>query len=113
LIYRLSGDTFALHVDPGFARASGFRGPIMHGLCTYGYACRAAIKHLFPGEPERLARFRARFSRALYPGQPMQTQIWKIDDGRALLRTVNAETGEVVLDRGAVEWLDRGPTRDP
>ncbi|MGD2252591.1 MAG: SDR family NAD(P)-dependent oxidoreductase [Anaerolineales bacterium] len=105
LTYRLSGDTFALHVDPEFARASGFEGPIMHGLCTHGYACRAVIKHLFPGEPERLTRFRNRFSRPLYPGTPIKTQIWKLDEGKAIFRTLNATNDEVVLDRGMVEWL--------
>ena len=79
LIYRLSGDTFALHVDPDFSKASGFEGPIMHGLCTHGFACRAVIKHLFRGDPERLTRFRTRFSRPLYPGKPIKTQVWKID----------------------------------
>ena len=107
LVYRLSGDTFALHVDPDFARASGFAGPIMHGLCTYGFACRAVIKCLFPGEPERLSRFRVRFSRPLYPGAPIKTQIWQVEEGRALFKTLNAETGETVLDRGIVEWVSR------
>jgi len=107
LVYRLSGDTFALHVDPDFARMSGFEGPIMHGLCTLGFACRAVVKHLFPGEPERLTRLRNRFSKVVYPGDPIKTQIWKLDEGRAVFRTVNAETGAVVLDRGLVEWLSR------
>jgi NAD(P)-dependent dehydrogenase (short-subunit alcohol dehydrogenase family)/acyl dehydratase/putative sterol carrier protein len=105
LLYRLTGDIFALHVDPDFARASGFQKPIMHGLCTHGYACRAVIKHLFPGEPERMTRFRNRFSRTIYPGVPLKTHIWKISEGAALFRTVNAETDEVVIDRGLVEWL--------
>ena len=106
LLYRLSGDIFALHVDPGFAKASGFEMPIMHGLCTHGFACRAVVKHLFPGEPERIARFKNRFSRTLYPGVQIRTEIWKTDDTTAVFRTVNAETGEVVIDRGLVEWLD-------
>ncbi|AFM24350.1 SDR family oxidoreductase [Desulfomonile tiedjei] len=105
LLYRLSGDIFALHVDPDFAKASGFTKPIMHGLCTHGYACRAVIKHLFPGEPERMTRFRNRFSKTIYPGVPIKTQIWKLEEGRAVFRTVNTETGEVVIDRGLVEWL--------
>jgi acyl dehydratase len=105
LLYRMSGDIYKLHVDPEFAEASGFEKPIMHGLCTHGFACRAVIKHLFPGEPERMTRFRLRFSRPLYPGVPIKTQIWKIEEGKALFRTVNNETGEAVLDRGIVEWL--------
>ncbi len=125
LIYRLSGDTFALHVDPDFARMSGFDGPIVHGLCTHGYACRAVIKHLFPGEPERMTRFSNRFSRPIYPGTPITTQIWRMEEseasdaneaneanhandangGRALFRTINADTGDVVIDRGVVEWV--------
>ena len=110
LIYRLSGDTFALHVDAEFARSSGFEGPIMHGLCTLGFACRAVVKHLFPGEPERLVRLRNRFSRPLYPGRPIKTQIWRAEDGgdgvsRAFWRTVDVETGKAVMDRGIVEWV--------
>jgi len=106
LLYRLSGDIFQLHVDPGFAKASGFEQPIMHGLCTHGFACRAVIKHLFPGEPERMTRFRVRFSRTLYPGIPITTQIWKEKEGRAVFRTLNAENGEVVIDQGIVEWMN-------
>lgn len=112
LIYRLSGDIFALHVDPAFARASGFEKPIMHGLCTHGYACRAVIKHLFPGEPERMTRFRNRFSKPLYPGVPIRTQIWKIEEGKAFFRTINAQTGDVVIDRGIVEWMSREEMED-
>ncbi|MEW6670035.1 MAG: MaoC/PaaZ C-terminal domain-containing protein, partial [Thermodesulfobacteriota bacterium] len=107
LLYRLSGDIFQLHVDPDFAKANGFERPIMHGLCTHGYACRAVIKHLFPGEPERMTRFRTRFVKPLYPGAAIKTQIWKLEEGKALFRTLHAETGDVVIDRGVVEWLSR------
>jgi len=106
LLYRLSGDIFMLHVDPEFAKSVGFEKPIMHGLCTHGYACRAVIKHLFPGEPERIRRFRARFSRPLYPGVPFTTQIWKVSPGVAYFRTINPQTGDVVIDRGIVEWAE-------
>ncbi len=106
LLYRLSGDVFALHVDPEFAQSSGFEKPIMHGLCTHGYACRAAVKHLMPGAPERMTRFRVRFSRTLYPGVPIQTLIWKTDEGRAVFKVVNTDNGETVIDNGIVEWMD-------
>jgi NAD(P)-dependent dehydrogenase (short-subunit alcohol dehydrogenase family)/acyl dehydratase/putative sterol carrier protein len=107
LIFRLSGDTFQLHVDSEFARMAGFEKPIMHGLCTHGYACRALIETLIPGEPQKVRRLDCRFKRPLYPGVPIKTLIWKIDDGQALWRVVNAESAEVVMDNGIFEYGDR------
>ena len=107
LLYRLSGDTFQLHVDPEFAAQAGFQGPIMHGLCTYGFACRACIKALVPGEPEKVRRFLGRFSRPLYPGRPIATQIWKEEEGQACWRVINAESGEVVMDSGLLEYGEK------
>jgi acyl dehydratase/putative sterol carrier protein len=104
LLYRLSGDIFQLHVDPEFARMAGFEKPIMHGLCTHGFACRALIRALMSGEPERTRRLACRFARPLYPGTPVETLIWKAGDGRALWKTVNAETGEAVITHGIFEY---------
>jgi NAD(P)-dependent dehydrogenase (short-subunit alcohol dehydrogenase family)/acyl dehydratase/putative sterol carrier protein len=106
LIYRLSGDIFSLHVDPEFAKASGFEKPIMHGLCTHGFACRALIDKLIPGQPEKARRMACRFSKTLYPGIPIQTQIWETGDGQALWRTVNRDTGDIVIDNGIFEYGD-------
>jgi len=106
LIYRLSGDIFSLHVDPEFAKMSGFEMPIMHGLCTHGFACRALVDKLIPGEPEKARRMACRFSKTIYPGTPIQTRIWRIEEGRALWQTVNTETGDVIIDRGIFEYGD-------
>ncbi len=103
LLYRLSGDVFDLHVDPDFARMAGFEKPIMHGLCTHGYACRALIQSLTPGAPEKVRRMDCRFTKSLYPGVPIQTQIWKTGDGGAFWKTLNAQTGDVVIDKGVFE----------
>ena len=106
LLYRLSGDIFHLHVDPEFARMSGFDMPIMHGLCTHGFACRALIASLVPGRPELVRRLACRFSKTLYPGVPIKTLIWKTADGKAVWRTVNAENGQTVIDNGEFEYGD-------
>ncbi len=106
LLYRLSGDVFALHVDSEFAKMAGFEKPIMHGLCTYGYSCRALIKCLTPGEPEKVRRLKCRFSRPLYPGDPITIQIWKTEDNKAVWKTINTRTGEEVITNGIFEFGD-------
>jgi len=106
LLYRLSGDLFPLHADPDFAKMVGFEKPIMHGLCTHGYACRALIKSFVPREPEKVRRMTCRFTRALYPGEPIRTSIWKDGEGKALWQTINVKTGEVVIDKGLFEYGD-------
>jgi NAD(P)-dependent dehydrogenase (short-subunit alcohol dehydrogenase family)/acyl dehydratase/putative sterol carrier protein len=104
LIFRLSGDTFQLHVDAEFAKMAGFEKPIMHGLCTHGFACRALIQSLIPGEPEKARRLACRFTKPLYPGVPIKTLIWKTEQGQALWKVVNAETDDVVIDMGVFEY---------
>ena len=56
LIYRLSGDTNALHVDPDFAKAAGFPRPVLHGLATFGVAGHALLKAVCGYDPARLDR---------------------------------------------------------
>lgn len=104
LIYRLSGDAFPLHVDPEFARMAGFEKPIMHGLCTHGFACRALMASLTPGKPEQVRRLACRFTKTLYPGDPIRTLIWKVAEGKAVWRTINGRTGETVIDNGVFDY---------
>ena len=106
LLYRLSGDIFQLHVDQEFAALAGFERPIMHGLCTHGFACRALIQSLIPGRPEQVRRMDCRFSKPLYPGDPIKTLIWKEAEGHALWRVVNVQTGEIVIDLGRFDYGD-------
>ncbi len=104
LLYRLSGDLFSLHADPDFARLAGFEQPIMHGLCTYGYACRNLVDCLIPGAPEKARRMFGRFSKSLYPGTPIDIQIWKTGEQEVVWRVVNADTGDVIIDMGEFEF---------
>lgn len=106
LLYRLSGDIFPLHADPEFAKMSGFEKPIMHGLCTHGYACRTLIDNLIPGEPEKARRMVCRFSKTIYPGTPIKILIWKTGEGTAVWQVVNPLNNEIVINMGEFEYGD-------
>ncbi len=80
-IYRLSGDLNPLHLDPEAAKRGGFDRPILHGLCTYGFAARTVVNELLGGDVARLKEFSARFSDVVYPGDTLTTEGWKSGDG--------------------------------
>jgi acyl dehydratase len=103
-IYRLSGDLNPLHIDPDLARCAGFERPILHGLCSYGVACRAIIDALLGGDPDRLRRFDARFSAPVFAGDTLVTEIWHEGDGQAAFRVRAAERDLIVLSNGLVCW---------
>jgi len=86
-LYRLNGDLNPLHVDPNFAGMGGFLRPILHGLCTYGYAAKAIVLNACDGDAARFKEFSARFSGVVYPGDTLVTEGWKDKGGRYLIRS--------------------------
>lgn len=99
LLYRMSGDRNPLHSDPGFARAAGFPNPILHGLCTYGIARKTATDTVLAGDATRVAGFRARFARVLFPGETLRVRIWRMNDRLALTVTaVERDDAPVLAD---------------
>ena len=51
ILYRLSGDRNPLHIDSNMAEMGGFKQPILHGLCFYGYSARAIVEKICKGDP--------------------------------------------------------------
>ncbi|MGD8760935.1 MAG: MaoC/PaaZ C-terminal domain-containing protein [Desulfobacteraceae bacterium] len=99
-LYRLSGDLNPLHLDPEAAKRGGFDRPILHGLCTYGFATRSIVNGLLDGEVTRLKEFKARFSNVVYPGDTLTTQGWKTEGGYII--QVNTESAVAISNAMAI-----------
>lgn len=97
LLYRLNGDRNPLHADPAVAARAGFERPILHGLATYGMACRAVLAAGY--DAESIRTFDARFSAPVYPGDELVTDLWTSADAVAFRCRVPGR-GATVLTNG-------------
>ena len=111
LLYRLSGDWNPLHVDPGFAEAFGFERPILHGLCTYGYAARHVVDAFCGGDTQYFKSIKVRFAGSVYPGETLVTEMWKVSDTRIVFRCRVEEREGDVITHAAVELYSEIPKK--
>ncbi len=95
-------------MDPEYAKQGGFQKPILHGLCTYGYATRAIVNGLCGGEVTRFKEFKARFSDVVYPGETLTTEGWPTQEGRYLIQ-VRTERAIVIRNAYAVICSESSP----
>jgi acyl dehydratase len=99
-----SGDINPIHVDENVAKMAGLPGIIVHGLCTMAFASKVIIDGLCGGNPERLKRLRAQFSRPVFPGQAITTRIWPGGEqsGRALYSFETCNPQGLAVIRGGI-----------
>ena len=103
LLYRLSGDKNPLHADPEFAKMAGFDRPILHGLCSYGVVCKAVVDKALGGDTSKVARYQARFSGVVFPGETIVTSMWREGD-QIIIDAKTKERGSPVISNAAI-WL--------
>jgi len=98
LLYRLSGDLNPLHADPEFARGVGFeRGPILHGLCSFGFMVRHVARAVCGGDATRIRAFEGQFKKPVWPGDTLVTEGWQVRPDAVALQVKVKERDEVVI----------------
>ena len=100
-----SGDPMPIHVDDAFAKSVGLPGIIAHGLCTMAMCSQAVVKTVAGGDPGRLRRLAVRFSKNVFPGNDVVTDIYDAGerDGRRLYAFEATSAGALVISNGLAE----------
>ncbi len=111
----VSGDFNPIHLDPDVARRAGLASNILQGMCTFAWLADVCTGYL--GDPGRLRRIAARFTRPVCPGDVIAF------DGRCtavagdavrLEVAVTNQRGEEVLSSAWVEASgDPAASRSP
>jgi len=104
-LYRMSGDKNPLHIDPDFASLGGFSQPILHGLCSFGFAARHVLKQYCNNDVRKFKAIKVRFTNVVLPGQMLETSMWK-ESSRVYLQCKIVETGKLCLSGAYVDLYE-------
>ncbi|ORY09235.1 HotDog domain-containing protein [Clohesyomyces aquaticus] len=107
LLYRLCGDYNPIHADDGFAKEGGFKGAFLQGLGTWNIAAHGLLMEMGGSEAGRLKKFKARFANIVYPGDALETRMWKVGSKNGvdeiIFQTVVQRDGRLALSNGFAE----------
>lgn len=105
---KASGDPMPIHLDEEIAKSAGLPGIIAHGLCTMAMTSWGALIGVGESDVKRLRRFSGRFAKMVFPGDDLETRIWKtgVRDGVSSYAFETARGEDFVITDGLAEIAD-------
>lgn len=141
LLYRLSGDYNAIHVDSDLAamaignhnrkgEGESVSRPVLHGLCSLGFAVRGVLRYMrqregalaITGACFEVTYLSCRFARPIYVGDKIKVLVWDDDDISTCnvkekvvrFEVLNCASGKTVIKDGIVAITARtAPDKSP
>lgn len=103
-----SGDPVPLHLDEQVAKDAGLPGIIAHGLCTMAMSSWGVLGAVADSDVARLKRFAVRFSKMVFPGDDLETRIWRQGsaNGETTYAFVTGRGADLVLTDGIAVIAD-------
>lgn len=84
----------------------------MHGLCTFGYAARHVLATFCYNDPLRFKAIKGRFTKHVFPGETIQTEMWKMTDEMIAFQVRVLDRNEIILANAAVQ-IGKGTMASP
>ena len=83
---------------------AGFPRPLLHGLCTFGFAELALEKALTGGDPDRITNIEGRFSKPVFPGETIGVDIYRLNEEEAYFSATIVERNEPAITLGRAHY---------
>jgi acyl dehydratase len=105
---KASGDPVPIHLDDDIAKSAGLPGIIAHGLCTMAMTSWGVLTEVGGSDTKRVKRFAVRFAKMVFPGDDLETRIWKADEQNGVSRYAfeTARGEDFVITDGLAEIAD-------
>jgi acyl dehydratase len=99
-----SGDFNPIHIDPAIGQVAGYQGVILQGMCTFAWL--ADVCAAYVGDPGRIRRVAARFTKPVQVGDTLtfQGRCAAVSGARIRLEvSATNQRGEEVLKGASAE----------
>merc|ERR1712151_310862 len=83
---------------------SGFKEPILHGLCSLGVSTRALMSTYCGNDASKFSSVKLRFAKPVLPGQTLTVESWETSPGTVVFQTKVKETGKVVINNAIFKY---------
>ncbi|KAK9700622.1 bifunctional hydroxyacyl-CoA dehydrogenase/enoyl-CoA hydratase fox2 [Basidiobolus ranarum] len=87
----------------------GFDVPILHGLCSMGIAGKHVFQTYGNNKPDAFKSVKVRFAKHVFPGETLETQMWK-EGNKVIFQVRVVERDVIAVANAAVELNISSPS---